>query len=66
MVLPSRLLGMLPALFVLLWSTGFIGAKYGLPYADPLAFLVARYALVIVALSLTEQGKDEDYFLSNS
>ncbi|WMP15658.1 DMT family transporter [Thiothrix lacustris] len=52
MVLPSRLLGMLPALFVLLWSTGFIGAKYGLPYADPLAFLVARYALVIVALSL--------------
>ena len=41
-----------PALFVVLWSTGFIGAKYGLPYADPLAFLVARYVLVITALSL--------------
>ncbi len=52
MVLPPRLLGAFPALFVLLWSTGFIGAKYGLPYADPLAFLVARYVLVIIALSL--------------
>ncbi|WP_424567249.1 hypothetical protein [Thiothrix litoralis] len=55
----------LPALFVLLWSTGFIGAKYRLPYADPLAFMVARYVLVIVALSLTEQGKNGDYFSSN-
>ena len=36
-----------PLLFVLLWSTGFIGAKYGLPYAEPLTFLVARYVLVI-------------------
>jgi hypothetical protein len=26
-----------PALFVLLWSTGFIGARYGLPYIEPLA-----------------------------
>ncbi|OQX00996.1 MAG: EamA family transporter [Thiothrix lacustris] len=51
MVLPPRLLGAFPALFVLLWSTGFIGAKYGLPYADPLAFLTARYVLVIAALS---------------
>jgi hypothetical protein len=24
-----------PFLFVFLWSTGFIGAKYGLPYAEP-------------------------------
>ena len=36
-----------PVLFVLLWSTGFIGAKYGLPYAEPLTFLSLRYALVI-------------------
>ena len=27
-----------PALFVLLWSTGFIGARFGLPYIEPLDF----------------------------
>lgn len=36
-----------PFLFVFLWSTGFIGAKYGLPYAKPLSFLLTRYGLVI-------------------
>jgi len=40
----------LPFLFVLLWSTGFIGAKYGLPYADPLTFLSARYLLVLALM----------------
>ncbi len=39
-----------PALFVFLWSTGFIGAKYGLPYAQPLSFLLLRYLLVIVLM----------------
>lgn len=37
----------MPALFVLLWSTGFIGAKFGLPYAEPLTFLSIRFVLVI-------------------
>ena len=41
---PSSLL---PFLFVFLWSTGFIGAKFGLPYAEPLTFLLARYLLVL-------------------
>ena len=41
-----------PALFVLLWSTGFVGAKYGLPYADPLPFLVLRLALATTLLAL--------------
>ena len=36
----------LPGLFVVLWSTGFIAAKYGLPYAPPLEFLLVRFALV--------------------
>ena len=35
-----------PLLFVLLWSTGFIAAKYGLPYAPPLSFLLYRFVLV--------------------
>ena len=38
-----------PALFVLLWSTGFVGAKYGLPYADPFIFLSIR---VLIAAAL--------------
>jgi drug/metabolite transporter (DMT)-like permease len=37
----------MPLLFVFLWSTGFIGAKFGLPHAEPLSFLLLRYLLVI-------------------
>lgn len=33
-------------LFVILWSTGFIAARYGLPYAPPLRFLLLRFTLV--------------------
>ncbi|MEO8753103.1 MAG: DMT family transporter [Casimicrobiaceae bacterium] len=43
---PARGEAFFPALFVLLWSTGFISAKYGLPYAPPFAFLFYRFALV--------------------
>ena len=39
-----------PLLFVFLWSTGFIGAKFGLPYAEPLSFLLTRYGLVIALM----------------
>ena len=41
-------LRVMPAVFVLIWSTGFIVAKFGLPYAPPLTFLSLRYALSIV------------------
>ena len=41
-----------PLLFVLLWSTGFIGAKFGLPYAEPITFLCVRYGLVIGLMGL--------------
>lgn len=40
-----------PLLFVFLWSTGFLGAKFGLPYAAPLAFLFVRYLLVIALMT---------------
>lgn len=49
----------MPALFVLLWATGFIGAKFGMPYAPPLKFLLWRYLAVIVlmgALSLATRA----------
>lgn len=36
--------------FVFLWSTGFISAKLGLPHADALAFLSARYGVVIAVM----------------
>jgi drug/metabolite transporter (DMT)-like permease len=42
---------LLPALFVLLWSTGFIAAKYGLPYAPPLKFLLVRFSLVTALMT---------------
>ncbi|MEN3291227.1 MAG: hypothetical protein V7642_480 [Burkholderiales bacterium] len=40
----------MPFVFVLIWSTGFIVAKYGLPYAPPLTFLLLRFAGVIAIL----------------
>jgi drug/metabolite transporter (DMT)-like permease len=36
-----------PAIFVLLWSTGFIGTKYVVHNADPLTYLAIRMALVV-------------------
>lgn len=41
----------IPALFVVLWSTGFIGAKLGLPYAGPLTFLALRFWLAAALLT---------------
>ncbi len=38
----------MPVVFVLIWATGFIVAKFGLPYAPPLSFLSIRYALSIL------------------
>ncbi|MCW5698732.1 MAG: DMT family transporter [Rhodospirillales bacterium] len=40
-----------PVLFVLLWSTGFIGAKMGLPYAPPFTFLVVRFGIAAALLA---------------
>ncbi|MDL9997083.1 DMT family transporter [Variovorax sp. J22P240] len=41
-------LRIMPAVFVLIWSTGFIVARYGMPYAPPLKFLTVRYALSVI------------------
>ncbi len=42
----------MPAVFVLIWSTGFVVAKYGLPYAPPLTFLSIRYGLSLFCFLL--------------
>ncbi|HCX80493.1 MAG: peptide ABC transporter ATP-binding protein [Curvibacter sp. RIFCSPHIGHO2_12_FULL_63_18] len=46
----STFTSLTPLLFVALWSTGFIGAKFGLPDAGPLTFLSLRYAIVLVLM----------------
>nr|WP_083006698.1 DMT family transporter [Halomonas sp. GT] len=48
--MPSLGLAAMPGLFVLLWSTGFIGAKFGLPYAEPFTFLFIRFVLTLMLL----------------
>ncbi len=39
-----------PAVFVVLWSTGFIGARYGMPYIEPLTFLGVRMLGVVAVM----------------
>ncbi|MCY4191181.1 MAG: DMT family transporter [Rhodospirillaceae bacterium] len=38
----------IPLAFVLLWSTGFIFTKLGMPYTEPLTFLSVRFAIVLI------------------
>jgi len=40
----------MPFFFVLIWSTGFVVAKFGLPYAPPLTFLLLRFIGVLLIL----------------
>ncbi|MCK5932987.1 MAG: DMT family transporter [Fulvimarina manganoxydans] len=47
----ARFIGLFPPLFVLLWSTGFIGARYAMPYAEPFTFLALRFALALAILA---------------
>ncbi len=49
-----------PIIFVLLWSTGFTGIRYGIPYAPPFTFIAVRMAfasilLAIIALVITKR-----------
>lgn len=46
----AALLASMPILFVALWSTGFIGAKFGLPHAEPFTFLFIRFVLTLALL----------------
>ena len=46
----ATFLSPMPLFFVVLWSSGFIVAKFGLPYAPPLTFLLLRFVGVLVFL----------------
>ena len=48
---PATLALFAPWLFVLLWSTGFIGARFGLPSIEPFTFLCFRFALASALLA---------------
>ncbi|WP_214364681.1 DMT family transporter [Pseudonocardia sp. H11422] len=41
-----------PFLFVIIWASGFVVAKYAAPYAEPLSFLLLRYAGVVVLMGV--------------
>ncbi|MCX7305217.1 MAG: DMT family transporter [Hyphomicrobiales bacterium] len=42
----------IPALFVVLWATGFIGARYAMPWAEPFSFLAVRFAIAFAILAV--------------
>src|SRR5947199_9667743 len=42
----------MPAVFVLIWSTGFIVARYGMPHAPPMKFLAWRYFFSVACFAL--------------
>ncbi len=46
-----NLSSMAPAVFVILWATGFIGARYAMPWSEPFSFLMARFAIAFVLLA---------------
>lgn len=46
----SAWISLMPGVFVILWATGFIGAKLGLPYAEPMTFLAWRFSIVASVL----------------
>src|SRR5512140_1135385 len=48
----QALVAAMPAVFVLIWSTGFIVARYGMPYAPPMKFLALRYVLSVACFAV--------------
>jgi drug/metabolite transporter (DMT)-like permease len=48
----SQWLRAMPVVFVLIWSTGYIAAKFGMPHAPPIGFLTLRFALSLVCFAV--------------
>jgi len=46
----TTFLTLVPALFVVLWATGYIGARLGAPYAEPYTFLSYRFSIAFVLM----------------
>ena len=41
-----------PVFFVVLWSTGFIGMRLGIPFAEPFTFMLVRMAVVVAIFAV--------------
>jgi len=50
--MPTRFI---PPVFVLLWATGFLGARYAMPWSEPFSFLAVRFALAFLIIALLRQ-----------
>ena len=48
----GTLLRLMPWVFVLIWSTGFVVARFGMPHAPPFTFLSIRYALSVACFAI--------------
>lgn len=48
--MPAKIHFWIGPVFIFLWSTGFIVARYGMPYTDPLTFLSMRFLGVLLIL----------------
>jgi drug/metabolite transporter (DMT)-like permease len=49
---PADLAAFMPGVFVLIWSTGFVVARFGMPFAPPMRFLAWRFALSVLAFGV--------------
>jgi drug/metabolite transporter (DMT)-like permease len=49
---PPTWLTFAPGIFLVMWSTGYVGAKFGLGYIEPMTFLTLRFACVVVIMAV--------------
>ena len=54
---PTNFARLAPPLFVLIWATGFIVARFVAPYAEPLTFLFVRYVLATLVLAVIGRSR---------
>jgi drug/metabolite transporter (DMT)-like permease len=57
---PVTLANLAPVIFVLLWSTGFVASKYGLPYAEPFTYLTLRFlfaGIILLVIALVTRAE---------
>ncbi|MGE0312619.1 MAG: DMT family transporter [Lautropia sp.] len=58
--MPRPLLRLAPALFILIWASGYVVARYAAPHAEPLSFLLLRFAgvaLLMTALATVARAR---------
>ena len=41
-----------PGIFLVMWSGGYVAAKFGLGYIEPMTFLALRFACVVALMAV--------------